>query len=145
MKRFFFTCFLIPLFLTNGLAAPLRKELNEAWKFKQVRGYNWYPATVPGVVHTDLLDNRLIEDPFFRLNERGMQWIDKEDWLYETAFDLDDMLLQKENIHIRFDGLDTYADVTLNGEKILSANNMFREWKADVKALLKEKDNKLQV
>ncbi|MDR3219790.1 MAG: glycoside hydrolase family 2 protein [Dysgonamonadaceae bacterium] len=145
MKRLFFTCSLIPLFLTNGLATPLRKELNEAWKFKQVRGYNWYPATVPGVVHTDLLDNRLIEDPFFRLNERGIQWIDKEDWLYETVFDLEDILLQKENIHIRFDGLDTYADVTLNGEKILSANNMFREWNADVKALLKEKDNKLQV
>jgi beta-mannosidase len=145
MNRLFFTCFLVPLFLSNGLAAPLRKELNEAWKFKQVRGYNWYPATVPGVVHTDLLDNGLIEDPFFRLNERGLQWIDKEDWLYETVFDLDDLLLQKENIHIRFDGLDTYADVTLNGEKILSANNMFREWDTDVKALLKEKDNQLQV
>ena len=42
------------------------EALNTGWKFKQVRGYNWYPATVPGVVHTDLLNNQLIEDPFFR-------------------------------------------------------------------------------
>ena len=64
------------------IAAPLRRELNEGWKFKQARLNNWYPATVPGVVHTDLMDNKIIEDPFFRLNERSMQWIDKEDWVY---------------------------------------------------------------
>ena len=70
------------------IAVPLRKELNEGWKFKQARLSNWYPATVPGVVHTDLMDNKIIEDPFFRLNERGMQWIDKEDWIYQTTFQL---------------------------------------------------------
>lgn len=68
------------------MAVPFRKELNEGWKFKQARLTNWYPATVPGVIHTDLLANKIIEDPFFRLNERGLQWIDKEDWIYETTF-----------------------------------------------------------
>ncbi|WP_367891354.1 hypothetical protein, partial [Bacteroides caecimuris] len=51
-------------------AIPLRKYLHEGWEFRQVRGVNWYPATVPGGVHTDLMDNQLIDDPFFRLNER---------------------------------------------------------------------------
>jgi beta-mannosidase len=124
---------------------PFRMNLHEGWKFKQVRGYNWYPAKVPGVVHTDLLNIKLIDDPFFRLNERNMQWIDKEDWLYETIFDVEDTLLERNNISIKFDGLDTYANVTLNGENIISADNMFREWKADVKSLLKLKGNKLQV
>ena len=64
------------------MAVPFRKELNEGWKFKQARLTNWYPATVPGVIHTDLLANKIIEDPFFRLNERGLQWIDKEDWIF---------------------------------------------------------------
>lgn len=121
------------------------KELNTHWKFKQVRGYNWYPATVPGVVHTDLLNNQLIEDPFFRLNERGMQWIDKEDWLYETTFDVAASTLEKSNLQLKFEGLDTYADVTLNGKQILTANNMFREWEVDVKEILQEKENRLQV
>ena len=61
------------------------KNLHEGWKFRQARLTNWYPATVPGVVHTDLLQNKIIEDPFFRLNERGLQWIDKEDWVYYSC------------------------------------------------------------
>ena len=80
------------------IAAPLRRELNEGWKFKQARLNNWYPATVPGVVHTDLMDNKIIEDPFFRLNERSMQWIDKEDWVYQTTFHLTPEMMERQNI-----------------------------------------------
>ena len=56
-----------------------RHKINEGWKFRQARLNNWYDATVPGVVHTDLMDNAIIDDPFFRLNERAVQWVDKED------------------------------------------------------------------
>ena len=92
------------------------KNLHEGWKFRQARLTNWYPATVPGVVHTDLLQNKIIEDPFFRLNERGLQWIDKEDWVYETCFTLAADMMRKENMELVFEGLDTYADVYLNLE-----------------------------
>ena len=78
------------------IAVPLRKELNEGWQFKQARLSNWYPATVPGVVHTDLINNKIIEDPFFRLNERGMQWIDKEDWIYQTSFQLTPEIIERK-------------------------------------------------
>lgn len=127
------------------MATPLRKELNEGWRFKQARLTNWYPATVPGVVHTDLIDNHIIEDPFFRLNERGLQWIDKEDWIYETTFELTNEMEQKQHIDLVFKGLDTYADVYLNEQKILIANNMFREWKADIKKQLKQGTNTLKI
>ena len=65
-------------------AAPARQSLTDIeWQFKQNRGSgNWYKATVPGVVHTDLMANGIIDDPFYRLNERGVQWVDKEDWIY---------------------------------------------------------------
>lgn len=72
---------------------------------------------MPGVVHTDLMDNKIIEDPFFRLNERGMQWIDKEDWIYQTTFQLTPEMMGRENIDLIFKGLDTYADVYLNEKK----------------------------
>ena len=127
------------------IAVPLRKELNEGWKFKQARLSNWYPATVPGVVHTDLMDNKIIEDPFFRLNERGMQWIDKEDWIYQTTFQLTPEMMGRENIDLIFKGLDTYADVYLNEKKILEANNMFREWKTSIKPDLKPGENVLKI
>ncbi|MDR0506692.1 MAG: glycoside hydrolase family 2 protein [Dysgonamonadaceae bacterium] len=123
----------------------LQQNLNSGWKFRQSRLTNWYPATVPGVIHTDLLANKIIDDPFFRLNERGLQWIDKEDWMYETVFDADNAIMEKNNIQIHFFGLDTYADVYLNGEQILKADNMFREWKVDVKGKLKASGNKLEV
>lgn len=121
------------------------KNLHGGWKFRQARLTNWYPATVPGVVHTDLLQNKIIEDPFFRLNERGLQWIDKEDWVYETCFTLAADMMRKENMELVFEGLDTYADVYLNDECILKADNMFRRWSIPVKQYIREEDNILKV
>lgn len=134
--------------LSSGVlsaSVPLVKNLHEDWRFKQARLTHWYPATVPGVVHTDLLQNRIIEDPFFRLNEQGLQWIDKEDWVYETNFVLSADMMQKENMDLVFEGLDTYADVYLNDECILKADNMFRSWSIPVRQYIKEGDNVLRV
>lgn len=128
-----------------GAEGLIQQEINQGWSFKQVRGNNWYPATVPGVVQTDLMDNQIIEDPFFRLNERAIQWVDKEDWEYKTTLKVDDDLYNKDNIELDFKGLDTYADVYLNDSCILKANNMFREWKVDIKGLLKKEENELRV
>lgn len=132
--------------LGNNLYADVyRQNINEGWKFRQARLHNWYNATVPGVVHTDLIDNAIIEDPFFRLNERAVQWVDKEDWIYETTVVGEDKVLESSNQFLVFKGLDTYADVYLNDSLILKADNMFREWKVDVKGILKKGDNKLRV
>lgn len=81
-------------------AAPVRQHLHDDWQFRQARLNNWYPATVPGTVHTDLMANRIIEDPYFRLNERGVQWVDKEDWIYETHFEAGADLLARERIEL---------------------------------------------
>ena len=94
-------------------------------------------------MHTDLLENEKIEDPFYRLNEHDLQWIDKVDWEYKTTFNVDNEMLQKDVIELDFKGFDTYADVTVNGKKVLSADNMFREWNADVKEILKEGENEI--
>lgn len=145
LKNIFLVVTLIFISYNSLFASPIQIELNKEWKFKQGRLNNWYPATVPGVVHTDLIDNKIIEDPFFRLNERGLQWIDKEDWIYETTFDLSKDILNKNNIEILFKGLDTYADIYLNDEKILATDNMFRQWAVDIKGKVKSKENILRV
>ncbi|NDW10790.1 glycoside hydrolase family 2 protein [Dysgonomonas sp. 520] len=152
MRNLFFynqlKVFILAVLLSSSLgsfAAPVEREINSGWKFRQARLNNWYNATVPGVIHTDLLANKIIEDPFYRLNERGLQWIDKEDWIYETHFDVDKKTLDRSNIQLHFYGLDTYADVYLNGELVLKADNMFREWKVDVKGKLKDKENQLHI
>ena len=136
---------MLALFAISVFASPSRQTLHEGWQFKQARGTNWYNATVPGVVHTDLMANEVIEDPFFRLNERGVQWVDKEDWEYVTTFTANADILNKECIELVLEGLDTYADVYLNNEKILSADNMFRSWRIDVKRHLRTGENTLKV
>lgn len=121
------------------------RNLHDNWRFRQGRSEIWYPATVPGTVHTDLMNNEIIDDPFFRLNERAVQWIDKEDWMYETTFKVSPNEAASANQQIVFKGLDTYADVYLNHQRILEANNMHRTWTCDVKGILKEGDNLLEV
>ena len=123
----------------------IHKEINENWTFSQVGKNDWLPATVPGTVHTDLIANDKIEDPFYRMNEHSLQWIDKVEWEYKTTFTIDEILFQKDNIELDFKGLDTYADVFVNGEKVLEADNMFREWQVDVKNKLKKGNNELHI
>lgn len=126
--------------------ACARQMLNGSdWTFGQARYGNRYPATVPGVVHTDLMANGIIDDPFDGLNERGVQWIDKEDWVYEKDFEVDPDILAKEHIELVFDGLDTYADVYLNDKPVLAADNMFRTWRADVRDFLHQGRNTIRV
>jgi beta-mannosidase len=119
--------------------------IKSAWQFKKATDTVWYKATVPGTVHTDLLANKLIEDPFYRDNERKLQWIAQEDWAYTTQFNVDEKVLLKQHIHLVFNGLDTYATVYLNNVKLLEADNMFRTWTVDVKHILKAKKNNLHI
>jgi len=137
------TIFFIPVQTTY--AQNISIELNQNWQFKNQKEDKWYNATVPGTVHTDLLANKLIPDPYYRDNESKLLWIDKADWEYKTVFEVDKETLSKKNIELVFDGLDTYADVYLNGKLILQADNMFRGWTVEVKPFLKKKKNELLI
>lgn len=123
----------------------ITKELNSTWQFRKLTDSKWYPAKVPGTVHTDLYHNGLIPDPFYETNEKDLQWIENETWEYRTSFDLSTNILNKKNIGLSFKGLDTYATVRLNGKIILNTNNMFRTWSKECKTLLKRKGNQLDI
>ncbi|MBL7112529.1 MAG: glycoside hydrolase family 2 protein [Bacteroidales bacterium] len=148
MKRII--SFLLPVLLTGFYSCSkpgnmIEINLGKGWTFKQQDNENWLKATVPGCVHTDLLDNGEIEDPFYRLNEHDLQWIDKVNWEYQTTFQAGSDITGKENIELHFKGLDTYAEVFLNDEKILFADNMFREWKVDIKEKMAPGTNTLRI
>jgi len=139
---FVFSILLSTLFTT---AQTTVQTLSANWQFRQVGTQVWYPATVPGTVHTDLQANGLIGDPFADNNEKKLQWIERENWEYKTMFDVPESQFQHKNHELFFEGLDTYAEVFLNGERILDANNMFRSWRVDVSKNLKEKGNELRI
>ncbi|MDQ1234771.1 beta-mannosidase [Paenibacillus sp. SORGH_AS306] len=130
--------------MTNLQALQFRQSLKQ-WTFKAVDESEWLPATVPGTVHTDLLDNGKISNPFYGTNEKDVQWIDKKDWEYITTIDVEAPVLNHSHIELVFAGLDTYADVYVNEQHVLSADNMFRTWRADVKPYVKLGANDIRI
>ncbi len=144
MKHIFLLVFVF-YNLQVGLSQSIKTELHTNWQFRKKGDVKWLKATVPGTVHTDLMANKIIPDPYYRDNENKVQWVSREDWEYQTSFNVEEKTLSKKHIDIVFEGLDTYADVYLNGNKILSADNMFRTWHVDVKSLLKVKTNNLYI
>ena len=97
-------------------------------------------AKVPGSIYADLLRNKKIPDPFFGDNEKKLKWIEKENWIYIDTFFLSDQNLSSGKISLLLEGIDTYADVYLNGEKIISCNNMFVANKVDVKQYCRKRN-----
>jgi beta-mannosidase len=120
-------------------------QIDAGWQFREVGKTDWHNAIVPGCVHTDLLANKLIDDPFYRDNEKKQQWIDKKDWEYRTTFKVTTQTIKREHVELVFEGLDTYAQVFLNEQLLLKADNMFRTWRVDAKRALKPGDNILRV
>jgi len=122
-----------------------RNLSSENWTFNKQNEAKKYKATIPGTVHTDLYENQLIPDPFYGANEKQLQWIENENWEYESTFSLSEKEISNENIELEFDGLDTYATVYINGKLVLEADNMFRKWIISVKNHLKKGKNHLKI
>ena len=120
-------------------------KLKDNWSMKEANALKWVPATVPGSVYQDYLNNGLMEDPYYRDNELQALELMEHDFIYRTVFDVEETLLQCAHTLLHFDGIDTLADITLNGTLLGHADNMHRVWEYDVKQLLHEKNNELRV
>ena len=150
-------CCLGFLFFSSLIASPLQaaeptsRNLDSGWQFRAVANTDradvkeWHPAQVPGVVQTDLLHSNLIPDPFDKDNEFHLQWIGLADWEYQTTFQVDAATLAHDHADLVFTGLDTFADVYLNDQAILHADNMFRHWRVPAKTQLKAGSNTLRI
>lgn len=134
----------------------VRQRLHTAWEVKErdpslapaddfASQEGWLSATVPGTIHTDLLAAGRIPDPFVGLNELEVQWVGERDWLYRSSFTLAADLLESPNIDLCFAGLDTVASIWLNGQLILTSDNMFVPHRVAVKPLVREGGNELWV
>ena len=143
-----FSTIVIPIIIINQMdKQPSMQvvELKSEWQFRQFGKNEWLKATVPGTVHTDLIANGKIEDPFYRDNEQKQIWIEGEDWEYRTLFDIDKEAFKRQNIDIIFKGLDTYADVFINDKLIKSTDNMFVAYTIPCKEFLKIGSNSLRI
>ena len=115
MKRLFLIA--LPLLFAACATKPEQVELTD-WQFE----YNgqWYPATVPGFIHTDLMANGLIPDPYYGTNEDSVQWIKDRKWKYKTILRKDDLyrLIKNEippndTLWLTFEGLAGRAEILI--------------------------------
>jgi beta-mannosidase len=136
---------LVSVCRATTLSIPRRLSLNGGWQVSQAGKNDWIPAAVPGCVHTDLLAAGRIPDPFYRENEKAVQWVGESDWVYKRAFDVPEAILKNDCVLLRCEGLDTLASVNINGLKVGTANNMFRLWEFDVKSALRAGENTVEI
>ena len=121
------------------------QSLNQGWTLTGDTLNINMQVDVPSVVQQSLYENGLIPHPYLGTVENQLLWISDHPWDYTLHFDVDRELLEKQVIELEFEGIDTYAEVKLNGKKLFFADNQFRVWKHEVKDLLKKRDNLLEV
>ena len=126
--------------------------LKDNWQFKlnsssadRKEFKEWRSATVPGTVHMDLLNHKLIGEPFYDDNELKLFWICENDWTYKTTFDKPKDLKNDLSQFLIFEGLDTVSEICLNKKLLGKSDNMFVKYEFDISSIIKDKNNELEV
>ncbi|WP_323743699.1 glycoside hydrolase family 2 protein [Clavibacter phaseoli] len=136
---------------TRTLAATITsRPLHDGWSLRATRGpvpaellSEVVPATVPGLIHTDLLTAGLIPDPYLDQNEKKVTWIGESDWEYSTSFT---WTPDGQQVHeLVFEGLDTVATVILNDTEIARTRNQHRTYRIRIDEVIREGENSLVV
>ncbi|KIV79563.1 hypothetical protein PV11_07115 [Exophiala sideris] len=119
-------------------------DLSLGWSFKQTEHVDedaWYPVKkIPSTVHQDLIDSKRLDDPFVGFNEIKAEWVGLKSWTYRTTL-ATPSVLGGNKIVLAFDGLDTFANVRLNGKTILESDNMFLPHRIDITEASKSTSN----
>lgn len=105
----------------------------------------WITTRVPGDVHTTLIERNLIPDPYFGHNDFASRWVEQKEWWYRTKFEFGDQLQQHEKLELRFEGLDTFATVYVNGAELGKTSNMHRGYTFDISKVVVVGKNSIAV
>jgi len=129
----------------GGSVQSLSSGAGAAWSYISANGTLTGPATVPGAIHTDLLANGVISDPYVgRDPVDSMRWVALTDWNYTGTFAVAADVLARESVMLVLEGVDTVATVTLNGALVATVSNMFHRSVIPVKDHLRAGTNTLR-
>jgi beta-mannosidase len=121
------------------------QSLDGDWRVSKVGTDDWYPAVVPGCIHTDMMASEVIPDPFVGDNEQKVGWVAETDWIYKRDFQPDADLLACERVFLQCDGLDTLANIRINETEVARTDNMHRRYEFDVTEALRPGVNTIEV
>ena len=116
----------------------------DQWEFRESLGDQWHPGNVPGTLFSDMLACGTLKDPYYRFNEREVWPLADKDYEYRLNFNVSPEIAGKKNQFLVFEGIDTLAQIWLNGEKLADTDNMHRTYRLPVVGKL-GKDNELLV
>jgi beta-mannosidase len=119
-------------------------SLKGKWQVNDDEGKYTFAGNVPGTVQGDLVLQNLVPHPYVGLNEEYMRDLENKSWTYIKEFELGD-LPTEEDVELVFEGVDTLSDIYLNGRYLGNTEDMFLEYRFDIKDILKKGKNVLKV
>jgi beta-mannosidase len=122
-----------------------RIDLSGEWLLQRTATKETFPASIPGDTHSALLAAGKIQDPYVGTNELDVQWVGREDWIYERGFEVTESFLRETAVFLECECLDTVAEILINGKRIGRADNMFLRWRFDAKPFLKPGNNRIRI
>ena len=146
MKKLGIILFLVSFICNFSIAQNTLRNLGKVnWEFRKYGDSTWLSAKVPGNVHSDLLSHKIIPDPFLAHNEKLVQWVENEDWVYATTFELTAQEFANAHIDLKLENIDTYSKIYLNGQLLVQTENQFRIYNLPIKQYVKQGKNKLTI
>lgn len=124
---------------------PTYISLDGTWNIENRNRSVSVVGLVPGNVHSALQQAGQIEDPYYRFNDVVYKWISNDSWTYSRSFTLQESLLGNETVRLVCHGLDTVANVSINGVLVGSSDNQFVGYVFDITGLLQEGENTIKV
>lgn len=120
-------------------------DLNGLWRMRDTRDQEYIEAKVPGSVITTLMATGKLENPYYRDNEDKAFELSRYDYEFTRKFEVSTKLLEHDSIMLCCEGLDTIAEIRVNGTSTFKANNMHRTYEFDLKGSLIEGENTISI
>ena len=117
--------------------------LNENWTM--TFGGEALPCSVPCSVYETLTAAGRIPDPYWGENEWISTPISDQDATFETHFNIPEDMRKAERLYLRLEGVDTLAEIWLNGVLLGKTDNMHRIWEFPLPDGLRREECALRV
>ncbi|XP_062621903.1 beta-mannosidase-like [Saccostrea cucullata] len=118
-------------------ACVITTSLNGVWIVSNEQKNINITGQVPGSMYTALINNNVIQDPYYRDNDLKYRWIGRDDWMYSRVFNVTSEMMRMTNVKLVSEGLDTFATVMINGHLVGETDNMFLQYVMDIKPYIK--------
>lgn len=101
-----------------------------------------YGMTIPGDIHSALIDALVIPDPYYARNELDILFIGRGEWKASREFNYP---ISGEKAFLRLEKLDTVTTVYINGQNAADTDNIHRIYFIDITPFLKDGRNTIEI